>query len=762
MSRPAGASALVLVLLAFTGCDRAKPRDVLLVSLDTFRADRMEAYGGAPGLTPNLDALASGSVVFLDATAPTPITLPSHASLLTGRYPTATGVRNNGTFVLPEEETTLAEVLRAQGWATAAVIAAFPLHARYGLGQGFDRYDDELPEARPETGKALPIYFSERRASEVADRALTQWERMAGSPRFLWAHFFDTHAPYDAPEPAGRRRPDHPYDAEAAYLDEEFGRLLRGVRASSPDAIVIVVADHGESLGEHGEKTHGVFVYQSTIRVPFVLSAPGLLPSGAVAEEPVSLVDLVPTLLDLLGLPPLEKVDGASLLPLVRGGPAPTRPVYAESYLPRLQFRFSELTMLRRGPLKYIDAPTPELYDLASDPSEIRDLSAGHPDLVDLAERLAAFTSSADEDASARAVGTLDPEAEARLRSLGYTSAGTLRTVPGEGRGRDPKTMVDYLRDYDRAVGLVASGKFDEGTEILRSLAARAPENFMVRYQLAAARLVAGRLAESAEDARAVTEVAPEFWGGHLLLAEIEAQRGEIDGAIRAYGAAAETAPQLAEPRFALGRLLESVGRFDAAGDAYLEALSLEPDDREIARRLVELRAGRGELGRAIGDLRGLTAVHPRAVGLRAVLADAHRRAGNRERAESEAAEVLRLSPEDPDALLIAAELRLEKGATGDARPLFERALAREPGRLDALLGLAAIDFADGRPLDAEARLAEILRIQPRYAGVYRVRGEHLERSGDRDGAVRAYRQALAVQPDDRRAREGLRRLLGR
>lgn len=761
--RAAGiAATVVLGLLACTGCDRGKPRDVLLVSLDTFRADRMDAYGGPAGLTPNLGALAAGSVVFLDTTAPTPITLPSHASLLTGRYPTSTGVRNNGTFVLPTEETTLAEILRDRGWGTAAVIAAFPLHARYGLGQGFDRYDDELPEARPEPGRTLPIFFSERRANEVADRALAQWERMAGRPRFLWAHFFDTHAPYDAPELPGRRRPDHPYDAEAAYLDDQLGRLLRGVRASSPDAVVVVVADHGESLGEHGEKTHGVFIYQSTIRVPFVLSAPGLLPGGAVVKDPVSLVDVVPTLLDLLGLPALENVEGTSLLPLVRGGTAPTRPVYAESYLPRLQFRFSELTMLRRGSLKYIDAPAAELYDLATDPSETRDLSAGHPDLRDLAERLAAFRSTADEEASARAVGALDPEAEARLRSLGYASAGTLRTAPGEGRGRDPKTMVEYLRDYDRAVGLTASGRHDEGIEILRSLASQVPENFMTRYQLAAAQLVAGRLAESAEDARAVTEAAPEFWGGHLLLAEIEAQRGEIDEAIRAYRAAAATAPELAEPRFAFGRLLESLGRFDAAGEAYVEALSLEPDDREIAKRLVDLRAGRGDLARAIDELSELTAVHPRAVGLRAVLAEAHRRAGNRDRAEVEATEAIRLSPEDPDALVIGAELRLERGAVPEARALLERALAREPDRVDALLALAAADFAEGRALDAEARLAEILRIQPRYAGVYRVRGEHLERSGDRDGAVRAYRQALAVQPDDRRAREGLRRLLGR
>jgi arylsulfatase A-like enzyme/thioredoxin-like negative regulator of GroEL len=578
-----------LYALVLFACARTPPRDIVLITLDTFRADLLGAYGNTSGLTPALDALAGRSVVFEYASAPAPITLPSHASLLTGRYPTSTGVRNNGTFVLPAAETTLAEVLKASGWRTGAVIASFPLSSRYGLAQGFDVYDEEIAEPQTAAGPAPPIFFGERNATRVTDRALEVWERLAGGPRFLWVHYYDTHAPYAAPEPWASRHAGRPYEGEAAYLDEQAGRLLEGIGRDAPDAVVCVVADHGESLGEHGEKTHGVFVYDATIRVPFLLRAPGRLPEGARIAEPVSLVDMFPTILALARITAPPGVEGTDLAAVVSGRKAPSRPIYAESYLPRLQFRFSELTMLRRGALKYIDAPSPEIYDLLADPQEARDLHGARPEEQPLALALAAFRESADPAAAARAKGALDPESEARLRSLGYVSAGVSERRPGEGRGRDPKTMTNYLRLYDRAVGLAAAHS-EEGIALLSELIPEAPENFMARYQLGSALLGVGRLEPAREQLVQVVAAAPEFSNGHLLLATVESRLGNVDEAIRQYEAAVTAAPSFAEPRVALGRLYESLGRLDAAAEAYRAALHIEPNDREAAKRLEGLR----------------------------------------------------------------------------------------------------------------------------------------------------------------------------
>jgi tetratricopeptide (TPR) repeat protein len=436
--------------------------------------------------------------------------------------------------------------------------------------------------------------------------------------------------------------------------------------------------------------------------------------------------------------------------------------VYAESYLPLLEFRFSELTALRRGPLKYIEAPEPELYDLAQDAGESRNLAGIHPDADDLAERLREWTIASDSMASKHASGGLDREAEARLRSLGYAAAGTLERMNGEGRGRDPKTMTDYFQRYDRAIGLNASGRASEGIPILRELIPEASENFMARYQLAAALLTSGHLDQAAAELDLVVETAPEFSNGHLLRAEVASQRGRIDEALRSYEAAATTAPELAEPLYAKGQLLESLGRFEMAGEAYRDALRLEPDDREIARRLVELWAGRGTIERAVDILHEIAEASPSSAGVRAALAEALRRRGDPQLAFEAASDALRVDPSSVDALVISGELLLGAARPAEARQRFESASRLDPDRPDVQLGLAAVFFAEDRAIDAEAVLAALLQRYPRYAAAYRVRGEYLERTGDRQAAIRAYRQTLALQPGDRAARAGLARLEGR
>ncbi len=759
LRRLRGAAAAVVAAVLSVSCHRSEPRDLVIVTLDTVRADRLGCYGRASATTPHLDALAGESVLFEDASCATPITLPSHATLFTGRYPTATGVRNNGSFVLPGSETTLAEVLKSHGWSTAAVVAAFPLQRRCGLAQGFDVYDDELPPLPLDRGQAFSIHFSERDARAITDRALEIWGRPAKRPRFLWVHYFDAHAPYDPPEPYRSAHAASPYEGEIAYVDDELGRLLSRIEHDSPNAIVVVAGDHGEGLGEHGEKTHGFLLYQSTVHVPLLVRAPGAWPAGKRIADPVSLADVMPSVLGLLGVPAPPGMDGGDLGPLVRpGGRPPRREVYAETYLPRLQFRFSPLTMLRSGAMKYIEAPSAELYDLKADPAEARSLAGAAPDERGLAERLRDFVARSDAGASTRAAGLLDAEGEARLKSLGYASAGSLAAGSG-GRGRDPKTMTGYLERYDRAVGLVASGRVEEGLTALRSLVPEVPENYMARYQLAAALIVLGRREEARAELAQVLAAAPEFGSGHLMLAECLADLGRLDDAVTSFDAAAALLPAQAEPKLAEGRALERRGRFDAAAAAYRQAIEREPASTESAVALAALRAGRGAMADAVRELRELASRFPRSAALWTVLAESLHRSGDDRGAAEAVSRALALAPERFDARLLKAGILVGAGRAADAALIYRGILDRQPDSKVAALGYGRALVLGSDVAEATAWARRLRALYPSDPAPLVLLGVLSEKGGDAAGAADLYHAALELDPADPDARHGLDRL---
>jgi arylsulfatase A-like enzyme/predicted Zn-dependent protease len=752
------AAALAVTLLGVPGCGRRGGRDIVVVTLDTVRADHLGCYGHRGGLTPALDRLAANAVVFDDASAAVPLTLPSHASLFTGRYPTSTGVRNNGAFVLPESETTLAERLEAMGFATGAVIAAYPLQSRYGLAQGFAIYDESLPHHALKDAGAFAVHFDERDARLVTDRALDVWSRLSGKPRFLWVHYFDAHAPYAAPEPWGAAHQDDPYDGEIAYVDAEAGRLLDRIAQDAPEAIVVVASDHGEGLGEHGEKTHGVFLYQSTVRVPLVIRAPGLWPGGKRVAQPVSLVDVVPTLLALAAIPIPPGLDGTDLAPAVAGAPLARREVYAESYLPLLQFRFSPLTMLRDGALKYIDAPEVELYDLARDPGEIDNLAGGSRNATALASRLAQIVDGADPGADARAAGATDAESEARLRSLGYASAGTM-AASRTGRGRDPKAMTDYLRRYDHAVGLTASGHIDEGLAELAALIPEAPENYMVRYQIAAGLLASGRAGDARVALLEVVAEAPEFGNAYLMLGDCLAALGRLDDAVAAFEAAASRMPNQAQPWLAQGRALEARGRFDPAAAAYRAAVIHEPSSTEGARALLSLLAGRGDLPRAVRELNELAGRFPKEAGLQTARAEAQFRSGDAAAAAATLRLALALDPARTDALLLEAEMLLDANRPAEAAAAYRAVLRAKPDTRAAAFGLGRALVLAAADAEAEGYVAQLTSRYPNEAAPRVLRGVLFERRGDAASALAAYREALVIDPRDADARRGVSRI---
>lgn len=426
---PARCGAIVVLAVALaaglgaSGCRSPEPPpeplDLLLITLDTARADRF-SYTGKPGPgTPRIDALAAQGAGFVNAISPVPLTLPAHASLLTGRQPPSHTVRDNGPYRLPEAETTLAELLAGAGYSTGAFVGAEVLDARHGLDQGFATYDDEIAGA----GVSPFAYYAERRGEQVVGAASRWLEAQGDGPVFAWVHLFDPHAPYRPPEPERSHYPSG-YNGEIAYTDRVVGQLLDywQARRGLEHTLVVVTADHGEALGEHGEATHGVLVHDATLLVPLVIRAPGLRAERPIAE-PVSLIDVLPTLLTLLGLPGPEGMQGRDLTPLLNGGAVSWSPAsgYAESLYARLHHGCAPLYALRDRGWKLVRGRTDELYDLASDPAESRDVATAEPD------RRAALGSALEELAAGLDQGEaealpLDDEARRALQALGYAS----------------------------------------------------------------------------------------------------------------------------------------------------------------------------------------------------------------------------------------------------------------------------------------------------------------------------------------------------
>ena len=363
------------LLAALAGCPGASRPNLLLVTFDTTRWDHMGYAGGPQGITPMLDAMAQRGTWFSDAVTVAPLTLVSHASILTGLYPPHHGVRDNGLYSLPARDETLAERLRDAGYATHAVVSSFVLDSQFGLDQGFEGYDDDLAGGP----QKIQFMFKEIKAAQASAKAV-RWleqERPRDRPFFLWVHFFDPHANYDPPADVAKQFPGDPYSGEIHYADRELGRIFKSLDdAGLLDSTVLAfTADHGDSLGEHGETTHGIFVYDSTVRVPMLLAGPGV-PAGRRVDALARTVDLAPTILELLGLPAADGLDGRSLERLWSGREGDDRVAYSEALTPLLNFGWAPLRALRTTSLKVIQAPRPEVYDLARDPEESRNLAA--------------------------------------------------------------------------------------------------------------------------------------------------------------------------------------------------------------------------------------------------------------------------------------------------------------------------------------------------------------------------------------------------
>lgn len=576
--------ALLISLACAVACGSGEPEDawrgseagtnVLLISIDTLRADRLGFMGHEEANTPRLDRLAERGIVYEQAVSPTPVTLPAHSSMMTGRNPTHHGVRHNGTYKLPDKEHTLAERLQNAGYRTSAVIGSFVLDRRYGLAQGFDDYDDEVNRAGISPSDAR---YSERSADEVSNTAIA-WlgaraKRDDKQPFFLWLHYFDPHQPYQPPEPFDRMRSS--YDGEIAFVDREIGRVLDSLEGHRwlENTLIVLTSDHGESLGEHEEPTHGVFLYDSTVRVPLVFVPPddGGKHARRIADRPAGLIDIMPTVLDWLALEPASAMEGWAL----DGTESPDRGLFLESLVPLLDFGWAPLRGWRTLDGKYILAPTPEWYRLDIDPGEEANLL---PDRSADASSAAADLKKYLEDfpdplAIAAIEPSLDPEARARLESLGYIRGRGERPKIGV---HDPKDRIEIWGYISRAGALAAAGRNDEALDQIRVALAEDPWDAKGWYT--AVRIYDQReeYSQAEKALRRALQLKPRA-DAYTELARYCLRRGDIEGFEDAVARAEAIDPQDGGVWLARGMRAAIEKRYPDALRFFKKAVDLDP-----------------------------------------------------------------------------------------------------------------------------------------------------------------------------------------
>jgi choline-sulfatase len=675
-----GLAATVLAGLAWRFWPGAGDRrtSVVLVTIDTLRADRV-----GPALTPAIEALAHRGVRFTNARSNVPLTLPSHASILTGLVPPHDGVRLNGVHRLKDGTSTLARVLQSGGYRTGAFVGAYVLDSRFGLDQGFDVYDDEIPKREGATGSLE----AERRGDVVGARAIA-WLRSLpddGRPFFLWMHLYDPHAPYTPPPEWLARANGQPYDGEVAFADAQLGALLSALQATGRRERTLVVAagDHGESLGEHGEADHGMLLYEAALRVPLVMAGPRV--PAATRDEPVSLVDVVPTVLGRLGLP-APAVDGRDLL----AGAAPTaqREVYAETEYPRAA-GCSPLRALVGSRWKYIGGPArPELYDLAGDPREAHDLAAEQPATVDsMGPRSAAI--------AGEAVATADTPAPAevaeRLRALGYVA--TASSAPPA--GAEAPSPVTVVRDWSRFEGALAdlrSGQVPRALSTLAVLVREHPEAPVFQASYAQALGETPRTAEALDAYRAALRRWPQDTMLLHGLAVAARGAGRAEEALKAEQAVIAIDPTHAAAHNGVGLLFAGAGRFAEARAAFERAVALDPS----------------------------------AVSYWTNLGNARLSGGDPAAAEAAYREGLRLDGTSADAANGLALVLVSTGRADAAIPLLEGVLAAAPEFHEAWLNLGKALQATGNASRAAEAYRRVLARAPRDSGTRRAAAELL------------------------------------
>jgi arylsulfatase A-like enzyme/Flp pilus assembly protein TadD len=609
---------ILLILVAFSALRCAaqtseKPAlNVVLVTIDTLRADHVGCYGYKQIKTPNIDSLAADGVRFERAFTPVPVTLPSHSAMLTGTYPMLSGMHDFSGNKLSPEQSTLATVLKRAGYTTGAVIGAAVLDSRFGLNQGFDFYYDHFDFSRLDEANLDEM---ERPANVVADVVLDWLGKNSQKKFFLWMHMYDPHYPYRPPEPYSREYAAQPYDGEIAFADEQLGRLLRFLKEKGlyQNTVIVLSGDHGESLGEHGEKTHGFFIYNSTMRVPLIMRLPGK-PPGQTFDNPVSLVDLMPTVLASVGLEVPSQVQGKNLLPELQGKTGERdRTLYGETFLPRLHFNWSELRGAENARYHFIDAPRPELYDVAKDPGELHNLLSEkkavgdemHAKLASLIREYSAGKEMAEKTG-------LDPALMERLKSLGYAgfSGGGDLTITNRDLP-DPKDRVATYELISDAIADSQHGRFTESIEKLKAAQKTEPQSVPVHYLQGLNYSRVKMFPEAVDELQKAVQLSPDYALAIFNLGMAQAHAGQIDPAIVSLQRALQLDSTNFEAAYNLGVAYIQKKQMDPAVEALRRSVTINPDLARGHRVLGEVLLYQDKVDEAIAELRRAVELAP-------------------------------------------------------------------------------------------------------------------------------------------------------
>jgi choline-sulfatase len=695
---------------------RRDPRlSVLLITIDTLRADHVGAYGYAAAQTPALDRLAARGLRFANATTVAPLTLPAHSSLMTGTFPAFHGVRDNGGFYLGDDQVTLATLLRARGYQTGGFVSAFVLDHRWGIAQGFDRYFDDFDLAKYRVDAGLDAV--QRPASEVIARAIEWLDRDTTRPFLAWVHLYEPHAPYDPPAPVRARFPATmvgAYDGEIATADIQVGRLIDHLAQTDrlDRTVVALLGDHGESLGEHGEEQHGFFVYDADIRIPLILAGAGL-PARVVSDQ-VRIVDVMPTILQLLGVEIPRQVQGRSLVPLVRGE---TLDLVAasETWYPRHHYGWSELTSIKDSRYHLISAPRRELYDLQSDPTELHDIAAANPARADALERaLRTFIAQTATTQPPAAAKPVDPDVEARLRSLGYVGTSiSPRTLDDRVRG-DPKDKIALYNLLKQAGLDSVEGRLDDGIE-------------KVRRALAAD---------------------PEIVEAYLMLGNMSTKAKRDDDAVAAFQKALAIDPDNQNAAFNLALAYKTAGRVDAAEAGFERVLALNARDAKARYQLADIWMRRGQLNKAETMLRRAIADNVERATFETKLGECYIELKRYDDAERALNEALKDKPDEPLAHYDLGLIREARGELTNAAQEYQAEIARNPRTYQAHFNLAKLFSAAGRKAEAVDQFQRAVDANPSFGSGFLYLAKARLDVDDLDGAEAAAIAGIKLEHD--------------
>jgi arylsulfatase A-like enzyme/Tfp pilus assembly protein PilF len=686
--------------------------NLLVVTLDTTRADRLGAYGYADAETPAFDRLAREGVLFEQAVSVAPLTLPAHASMFTGKFPPEHGIRDNGGFFLGQEQETLAEILKSRGYRTGGFVSAFVLDGKWGINQGFDTYFDEFDLSGT---KAVSLGSIQRPANEVVDRVLPWIREAKAQPFFAWVHLYDAHTPYRPPEPFATQYRDRPYNGEIAFADSQLGRILSELDALqlTDRTVIMVLGDHGESLGDHGEAAHGFFIYNSVTHVPFAIRAPFSSTRGRRVADPVRSVDVLPTALDLLGVAVPAGISGVSVTPLMTGTPELGLDAYSEAMYPLHHYGWSDLRALRSGRYKVIDAPRPELYDLDRDPREQENLYESRRQLGDrLIAQLRTMESAFQKTEAAMPAGDVDPEARERLAALGYVGSFVASAADPRSDRADPKDKIELFNKLGTATELARGGgpdgkpPFDEIIAIVEEVIREDPNVVDAWFMLGTQHLSKGVFDKAVQYFKRTLELKPDYDLAVFNLAQAYRRLGDDDAALAGFEHYLTLDPKDAYVHYQMGEIWMDRGDSRKAEQLFQRALEIDPKVAAAKNALGVLALNRGDAATAERLIREAIGIKPdvRLAHFNlGVLAEGR---GDLRAAEREYYEELKLHPTSYKAAFNMSRLYEQVGDREGQIGALKQSVASHPQFAEGYIFLAKAYLDAGTNFDEAVRMA--------------------------------------------------------